>query len=177
MRGSVGARRYLLCELRDEMESDGPPVTMSAAMMFTRVSLLLMVTGLFAAMWSGDSPDDRSGAEIRLARLASSPQASLYCGFGNNARAKIDTISASSSSKSDYPIPEGIAPGKYLVVNQAGRTWSVTISEDSQSSVKRTPEDHYLVIQGSLRWHFIRLATQEHVLALPVDQGPAANLQ
>jgi nitrogen fixation-related uncharacterized protein len=47
---------------------------MNTAMMVTRVSLLLVVTGLFAGMWSADSPDLRSPAEKQLARRDSTPR-------------------------------------------------------------------------------------------------------
>ena len=49
-------------------------MTLNTAMMLTRVSVLLLVTGLFAGMWSADSSAGRTAAERQLARRASSPQ-------------------------------------------------------------------------------------------------------
>ncbi len=135
-------------------------------MMVTRVSLLLLVTGLFAGMWSADSPDSRTVAQKQQARLASSPCAIRHA----ITPARIDRFKTVSLqyrfTSHSIPLPAGIAPGTYLVVNQAGTTDRLTIAAcDSGTPANHVPVDQYTVRTAGARWHFIRL---EPPLAQPV---------
>lgn len=127
---------------------------MNTAMMVTRVSLLLVVTGLFAGMWSGDSPDLRSPAEKQMARRASTP---CLLGAAKSPANRIRTVSLTQRT-APVPLPAGIEPGTYLVVNQAGETQRLTIDAKAASTTANfVAVDQYTVRQGGLRWHFIRL--------------------
>lgn len=130
---------------------------MNTAMMVTRVSLLLVVTGLFAGMWSADSPDLRSPAEKQLARRASTPRALFQ-------PAKTSTNVVKNVSRSgavtSVPLPAGIEPGTYLVVDQSGATQRLTIEASLATGAGNFATiDQYTLRQGSQRWHFIRLET------------------
>ncbi|MDB5347655.1 MAG: hypothetical protein JWP89_6032 [Schlesneria sp.] len=128
---------------------------MNTAMMVTRVSLLLVVTGLFAGMWSADSPDLRSPAEKQMARRASTPRMLLQ--DAKSTTNVIRTVSLSDRLPS-IPLPRGIEAGTYLVVDQSGSTQQLTIEASSAAtSANFVAIDHYTVRQSDQRWHFIRL--------------------
>jgi len=127
-------------------------------MMVTRVSLLLLVTGLFAGMWSSDSPDERTVAQKQLARLGSTPR---LAAINQPAHEKGSLRNVSFSGRLDtqaVPLPKGIAPGNYLVVNQTGMTQRLTVTAHHEVSTENyAPVDQYFVRNGNARWHFIRL--------------------
>lgn len=144
--------------------------------MVTRVSLLLLVTGLFAGMWSTDSPDERTVAQKQLARLASTP---CSIALNQSARGNDVTRNASFSGRLDtraVPLPKGIAPGNYLVVNQSGMTQRLTITAHHGVSEENYAQvDQYSVRSGNARWHFIRLDQPvEQGTGRQVTQSPAA---
>ena len=125
-------------------------------MMVSRVSLLLLVTGLFAGMWSADSPDGRTVAQQQLARRASSPRALGRADTSANSR--INSVSLPGRwDERAIPRPRGIAPGTYLVVDQAGITQRVTITARDGESANHATVEQYTVRSGDARWHFIRL--------------------
>lgn len=133
-------------------------------MMATRVSLLLLVTGLFAGMWSADGPDTRSAAQQQLARRGSSPRAmQLITARPSNRLLGLPVVPTPAKV---IPLPKGITAGTYLIVDQHGRSERMTI--DSKPSRSGRPSDQYLVRQGSNRWHFIRLQS-------PVEPRVAAS--
>lgn len=143
-------------------------------MMVTRVSLLLLVTGLFAGMWSTDSPDERTAAQKQLTRLASTP-CSVAPTPLESAYARNVSFSGRLETRA-VPLPKGIAPGNYLVVNQAGMTQRLTITaHHGVSEDNHTPVDQYSVRSGNCRWHFIRLdQPQEQGPGRKITQSPAA---
>ncbi len=146
---------------------------MSTAMMFTRVSLLLLVTGLFAGMWSADSPDGRTPAQMQLARRASSPRS---IGHGDARRRSMPIKNVSIAGRSvPVQLPRGIAAGTYLVVDQAGSTRRMTITaEETGQQDNKVPVEQYTVRHGDGRWHFIRLELPaERTTASPVSQARA----
>ncbi len=102
---------------------------MNTAMMVTRVSLLLVVTGLFAGMWSADSPD-LSPAEKQLARRESTPRLLLQAAKSSP---NVRTVSLSDQLPS-IPLPVGIEGGTYLVVDQTGVTQRLTIEARNTSA-------------------------------------------
>lgn len=143
-------------------------------MMVTRVSLLLLVTGLFAGMWSADSPDERTVAQKQQARLASTP-CLIASATPENEVARNVSFSGRLDTRA-VPLPKGIAPGNYLVVNQAGMTQRLTIAaHNGISEGNYAPVDQYSIRSGNSRWHFIRLdQSQEQSSGRRVSQSPAA---
>lgn len=143
---------------------------MNTVVMVTRVSLLLLVTGLFAVMWSADCPDERTVSQLQMARLASSP--SMFAGPIAPGRQEVASADAQVQS---IPLPNGIAPGTYLVVNQVGLTQRVTIAADAENASNSMSRiDQYAVRIGDARWHFIRIeptVTQSLSRRIPATQA------
>ena len=136
---------------------------MNTAMMLTRVSVLLLVTGLFAGMWSADSSAGRTAAERQLARRASSPQTVADQTVTRSAHAVVRRANAviqgpntliqganaviqgantaapnvtrlTSARLTAIPLPQEITPGTYLVVDQTGNTQRVTVIDEDRGS-------------------------------------------
>jgi hypothetical protein len=149
---------------------------MNTTMMVTRVSLLLVVTGLFAGMWSADSPDPRSPAEKQMARRASTPRLLLQA--TKSSPNVVRTVSLSDQLPS-IPLPPGIEGGTYLVVDQNGATERLTIeARNTTVSTNLIAIDQYTVRQGDQRWHFIRLdAMSDRKVAQPTQPARAADLR
>ncbi|MBC8114794.1 MAG: hypothetical protein H7062_10480 [Candidatus Saccharimonas sp.] len=131
-------------------------------MMASRVTLLLLVTGLFAGMWSGDRADERSANERLLARKAASSSVALRPSVHPNQTAvRPVTRHRGERSLSSIPLPQGIAAGTYLIVDGRGRTETrvVTAAEAFPSGqiAGHVAADQYTVRVGHDRWHFIRL--------------------
>ena len=140
-------------------------------MMVSRVSLLLLVTGLFAGMWSADSPDGRTVARQQLARRASSPRAVGRADTSTSSRVKSVSLSGRLDERA-IPRPRGIAPGTYLVVDQAGTTQRLTITARHGDSANHAIVEQYTARSGDARWHFIRL--EERTPAGPTHPATAA---
>ncbi len=135
--------------------------------MAARVTLLILVTGAFAAMWSGDHPD-----VIKPAKSAPMKRNSRQDALPNRReetpthadpqarRLNRDGKLLAVESGISAPLPRGIVAGTYLVADQFGRTEIRVIHPQEVASVKidhAGPSSHYLVEAHSARWHFIRL--------------------
>ena len=118
--------------------------------MAARVALLILVTGLFAALWSGDHPDQLT--QVRQ------PSKQIF-------RQDYDreTISNQSLSSSHVvtPLPEGISAGTYLVADRFGATRIRVVSTNDVGPVAGNsvsePKSHYSVESRLGRWHYIRI--------------------
>lgn len=141
--------------------------------MFTRVSLLLLVTVLFAGMWSGDRLDGRKTAQVQLTRRASTPRFSPDQPSARAPRARMVSL-VSRRTPAVIPLPDGIAAGDYLVVDQNGMTQRVTVKAIPGATGNLIPIEQYMVRQGNARWHFIRL---ESSVQRPLQQANAADLR
>lgn len=137
-------------------------------MMASRVTLLLLVTGLFAGMWSGDRADERSASERLLARKAAS--SSVTVSTSKPAQPSVHptqtavrpvTRHRGERSLLSIPLPQGIAAGTYLIVDGHGRTETRVVSATeafpSGQIAGHVAADQYTVRAGRDRWHFIRL--------------------
>jgi len=139
-------------------------------MMASRVTLLLLVTGLFAGMWSSDRADERSVAERRLTRKAASSSAALQPSERPHPTAVRPVARhRGERSLSSIPLPLGIAAGAYLIVDGHGRTETRVVSAaeafPSGQIVGHIAADQYTVRAGRDRWHFIRLEESANSLA------------
>lgn len=129
----------------------------------TRISLLLLVLGLFTSAWSEDrrvNQEDRMtvAQRTKLQRERSRtnvPQRTVTAGMTND-RTRGTLTSA-------VPLPQGIAAGTYLVVDNFGRTHTRVVNPVAAAATNRDrvrsrfSEDQYTVKLGASRWHFIRL--------------------
>lgn len=145
-------------------------------MMASRVTLLLLVTGLFAGMWSGDRADERSAGERLLARKAAS--SSVAVSTSKPAQPSVHptqtairpvTRHRGERSLSSIPLPQGIAAGTYLIVDGHGRTENRIVSAaeafPSGQIAGHVAADQYTVRVGRDRWHFIRLEESSNSMA------------
>lgn len=139
-------------------------------MMVSRVSLLLLVTGLFAGMWSSDRADERSVAERRLTRKAYSSSVVVQASvLPNQTAVRPVTRHRGERPLSSIPLPQGIAAGRYLIVDARGRTETRVVSAaeafPSGQITGHVAADQYTVLAGHDRWHFIRLEESANSLA------------
>ena len=146
---------------------------MDSMIMAARVALLIVVTGLFTALWSGDHPD-RMARVDRPSKFLIVKQNVVQTGRVpqlNPSRDPVDShdhvaLFASGESRVDAPLPDGITDGTYLVTDQWGHTEiRVVTNQRSRSNDKSVPmmmDDHYSVKIGQSRWHYIRLEQPEN---------------
>ena len=120
--------------------------------MAARVALLILVTGLFAALWSGDHPD-------RLASAQRPPKQEIRLDYD---REPSPSQSLSSPvSQIAPPLPDGIAEGTYLVADRFGGTRIRVVPKGEAGSLVEVPGrkliSHYSVESNQGRWHYIRI--------------------
>ncbi len=151
--------------------------------MAVRVALLFLTTGLFTAVWSGDHPDQMAKVDrpskflagqtqvIRPGNDLETERAAAKAGLPGGALS-----SASNDTQTNIPLPPGIVSGTYLVADQFGRTEIRVVASHPISPEEATSEgttkDHYLVEDGGLRWHYLRI---EHSVADRTAIIPSAN--
>ena len=130
--------------------------------MAIRVALLILVTGAFAALWSGDHPDQISAVSVPV--KSTEPIRDLSPGSKSEplARTTAGKIDASLlvMSPNIAPLPEGITAGTYLVADQMGRTQIQIVRPDDVKTVSPaagTVMNHYSIERLGSRWHFIRI--------------------
>ena len=158
-------------------------------MMASRVTLLLLVTGLFAGMWSGDRAGERADAERLLAHKAVSSSVALQPS-ARPSQAAVRPVARhrGERSLSSIPLPQGIAAGTYLIVDGLGRTETRVVSAaeafPSGQIAGHVAADQYAVRVGHDRWHFIRveapaesLATHRSLSLSRTDPARAASLR
>ena len=136
--------------------------------MAARVALLILATGMFAALWSGDHPDqlatiDRPAKILvgqrtndRGTRALDVQRSAGESGWNRNS-----SMPGSNDRRMYAPFPEGISAGTFLVVDHVGRTQVRVVSDHDAvlDGKSRRPivADHYSVEVGGMRWHYIRI--------------------
>lgn len=136
---------------------------MEIAIMAMRVALLILVTGVFAALWAGDHPARLAG-KVHPARNADesrpvSPQRSSesLTRYPSELNYSTGSILLATSNLSSVPLPEGITAGTYLVADQTGRTQVRVIRTDDRDASDKSVANHYSIELSGARWHFIRI--------------------
>lgn len=136
--------------------------------MAARVALLIIVTGVFAALWAGDHPDRLAAVERPASQVIGSRRAAKGQRV-RNIRRMLDEISPISKPAEiaglnvsiGVPLPTSIAAGKYLISDQFGRTQYrvVTPEQAVENSHGHRIEvaDHYQVTSGSTHWHYLKI--------------------
>ena len=66
------------------------------------------------------------------------------------------TSEPTSANRLNAPLPDDIAAGVYVVVDQNGRSETRVISTQDRTTLQ-TARDHYSIESGNSRWHYIRL--------------------
>jgi hypothetical protein len=141
---------------------------MDTMVMAVRVALLILVTGTFTTLWSGDHPERMASVDrpskVRIGNRKFSQD--------NGPREVSQTRTGVESVLSEAfwqpeislpkaPLPEGIQAGTYLVVDQFGGTGTRVVSAEEltlrDQSTTKFAVDHYSVVVGNARWHYIRI--------------------
>ena len=115
-----------------------------------RVALLILTTGLFAALWSGDESEQMASVGRPAKRVI--------------VRREVPRSTVSPDGSTGLmaaPLPSKIVEGTYLISDQWGRTRIRVISVRDGGIASRPGDplvgNHYMVERGSHRWHYIRI--------------------
>lgn len=141
---------------------------METVIMASRVALLILVTGLFAVMWSGDQPDLIAAVDRPAKVLIGTGPGNQRDCVAESSRSVADcalqvseSIALSTDQRLNAPLPDGISEGTFLVVDQSGRTEVRVVSRcqviSDESLAASLVKNHYVVEEGRLRWHYVRL--------------------
>lgn len=121
--------------------------------MAIRVALLILVTGAFVALWSGDQPQS-AAASVR-------PMNGIKENRPVSPQRPAESLSRSDrSSQRRTPLPKGIASGTYLVADRSGHTRIRVVTPEDiahRSAAEVEMKDYYSVESDGIRWHFVRL--------------------
>ncbi len=141
--------------------------------MNARVFLLVLMTGLFMALWNGD----QAAMEAALARRSQAQQHMLSeskvvpavqsvakCQPANTA---VVAQTAVRVVQSEYvPLPQDLPPGEYQAVSQSGKTLRVSVHEnsngnDSSCNDKIDDQSDIFVSEcaNGTRWFFVRIVS------------------
>jgi len=135
--------------------------------MNARVLLLILVSALFMAAWTGDQKVMQQAYARREAardtllasrqRLDSQPPPAI----GNSGQASRSTVASERQTLPDtVPLPAGIASGRYRVVSGSGETMELQIDAPrGQCRSQFVMHDFYVTDDPSgHRWYLIRIA-------------------
>lgn len=130
----------------------------------TRVALLVLMTGMFAAVWSGDQ---RTQTEFIVARRAAAEQAIELAQVIPSTAAPIpidepvatvsdDQIDSVMHVTVELTLPTDITPGRYRVVQSSGAMFTINVT--ATGSAATAPRDVYFVdVADGTRQCFIRI--------------------
>ncbi|MGZ0171440.1 MAG: hypothetical protein ACKVHE_17990 [Planctomycetales bacterium] len=134
-----------------------------------RVGVLFFAVAMFAAMWESDSPPSSSSDDHWLARRAgasasvaarddkSSP-AVQHSGSRTSVRSTFESVSQHSATARPYPMPAGIAPGEYRVVDSFGMTDTLHVTAETVlHRGSQNASDQYVIENGDRKIYFIRI--------------------
>tara|TARA_R110002072_G_scaffold303099_1_gene493405 strand:- start:107659 stop:108156 length:498 start_codon:yes stop_codon:yes gene_type:complete len=136
-----------------------------------RVGVLFVAVALFAAMWESDSPPAEASDNHWLARRAG---ALTIDAAGNEpaesvnqtrdqikAQPVFEPVSHPAVITQPYPMPVGIAPGEYRVVDSRGMTETLNVSAEMVSMQKFDENrDQYIIENGDRKIFFIRIRNE-----------------
>lgn len=145
-----------------------------------RVGVLLVAVALFAAMWESDSTSPPSSEEHWLARragisnsVADARDESSKTAEQSRGQVESDSVfkpaSMSTEQNRSYPMPAGIAPGEYRVVDSFGMADILRISPEMVSlHNSHEVKSQYVIEIGDRTVYFIRIQSCSAVAtALP----------
>lgn len=141
--------------------------------MNTQTSLLVLVSSLFASIWSNDHPVVVTEASYELRELqsgATDPDLTLHAPLATGP----SNIVRTARELSLPPLPARIGPGSWQAVNHAGTTHNFNVRIDEIHRGAYTDEDFFVHGEGSDRWYFIRLNRTD--LIPSVAEGPVLRI-
>ncbi|MDA0806932.1 MAG: hypothetical protein O2945_03680 [Planctomycetota bacterium] len=134
-----------------------------------RVGVLFVAVALFAAMWESDSAPTEAGDDHWLARRAGGSAVITQITGGEfvvdderngptDLQSSPLSLSPLTETSLPYPMPAGIVPGDYRVVDSFGKAWALYVTEEKEAAIKVSPErDQFIVEDGSRTIYFIRI--------------------
>ena len=136
-----------------------------------RVGVLFLAVAMFAAMWESDSPPIDASNDHWLARRAGvsnihitrnkSVESVGQLPVRREALPMFEPVSHRTMNAQPYPIPVGIVPGEYRVVDSLGMTETLDVTADMVSMQKSDEtRDQYIIENGDRKIFFIRIRIQ-----------------
>jgi hypothetical protein len=131
-------------------------------MQASRITLLILMSGAFAAVWSGDHPDEPTNAARFLSHIDHQNATGTLIKLRCDSCVSPPALSHQNQKRfSSVPLLPTITAGTYLVSDCHGRTEIRTVSLLESSNTEHVGKfvktDHYVVRRGNLRLHFIRI--------------------
>ena len=136
-----------------------------------RVGVLFVAIALFAAMWESDSPSTEANDDHWLARRANAsnadaaPNKPAESVSQSPARREVqqmfEPVSHQTMIAEPYPMPVGIVPGEYRVVDSRGMTETLNVTTEMVAMQKSDEiRDHYIIKNGDRKIFFIRIRNE-----------------
>lgn len=141
-----------------------------------RVGALFVAVAMFAAMWESDSPPTDASDEHWLARRAASSTSIAKASDASPGSAgsisvedvttrkpmpALQSVSLPSGNSRTYPMPAGICPGEYRVVDSFGMTDTLQVTAETVSiNESDNGRDQYIVEDGDRKIFFIRIQSE-----------------
>jgi hypothetical protein len=134
-----------------------------------RVGVLVLAVAMFAAMWESDSPPSSSSDDHWLAKRAGVSNSVSNLADGqlkgvDRSQAHADGATAFKpaslhlASSQLYPMPAGIVPGQYRVVDSLGMTDTLCVTAEMVSlHDSHQASDQYIIENGDRKIYFIRI--------------------
>lgn len=135
-----------------------------------RVGMLFVTVALFAAMWESDSPptaqaDHWLAGRAGIAEPLTQTEGSVsrtdsddHTRTGQHRSGAVDSVSITHNEAQPYPLPSGIVPGHYRVVDSLGKVGSLLVTEDMATRDQASSDREQFVVEDGRRTvYFIRL--------------------
>ena len=132
--------------------------------MTLRITLLVLVTGLFTLVWTSDRAARRPVGQSQAKSRASQPvllaQATFQAASAPAGEIPMDDLWMFGGC--EMPLPAGLAAGEYRVVSNRGQVRELTVAADDlrlyhQQENGLSPQAVYQTQAGPERWYFIRV--------------------
>ena len=126
-----------------------------------QLTLLSIIVALFMTIWSND-------VQMHNAAVPNVPAQKIYESVPTRPVSQIQQAPAADAVQP--PLPAGIAPGRYQVVNHNGDAQILNLQAYELPQPVAPARDFYMNQQGSQRWYFIRLNETEHEPAVVLGE-------
>lgn len=144
-----------------------------------RVGVLFVAVAMFAAMWESDLPSTSSRDNHWLARragitivnadggqIATTDRSPSHAG-----RASVLKLSAMQIATAHaYPIPAGIAPGEYRVIDSLGMLDTLRVTAEMVSLHRsHKASDQYIIENNDRKIYFIRIQGTQSITSAHLE--------
>jgi hypothetical protein len=149
-----------------------------------RVGVLFVAVAMFAAMWESDSPPSASSDDHWLARRAGASNSvaardhkSIHAVEHSATRTSVmpmfEPMSLHFETARPYPMPAGIAPGEYRVVDSFGMTDTLHVTTEMVSlHDSHKANEQYIIEDGDRKIYFIRIQGNAAIAGVQLGSVP-----